>query len=114
MDPPSNSSETSSRLDVLEQSITQLAEGLDQCRQQQKDLAHAITAMFDWLTESTVLRAKRAPSAKSTDLPAPPPAASVDEPAPLPAPSPAAPADESMVESDDSCDGPIVGLALNG
>jgi uncharacterized phage infection (PIP) family protein YhgE len=120
-----HSSETSSRLDVLEQSITQLAEGLDQCRQQQKDLAHAITAMFDWLTESSVLRVKRDASTRSTKLPAPSPAASTDEPATLPAPSadepatlpapsPAAADDESMFDSDGDFDGPIIGLALNG
>jgi hypothetical protein len=126
---PEHSSETTSRLDALEESVARIAEGLDQCRRQQKDLAHAITAMFDWLTESTVLGVKRDASTRSSKLPAPSPApsadepaafpapspaASADEPAAFPAPSPAASADEPMLDADDGFDGPIVGLALNG
>lgn len=125
--PPEHSSELNSRLDVLEESVSRISAGLDQCRRQQKDLAHAITAMFDWLSESTVLGVKRdarssklpAPSPESSatepsEFPAPSPTASTDEPAMLPAPSSAAPDEEPMVNSDDGCDGPIVGLALNG
>jgi hypothetical protein len=127
---PDNSSEATSRLDALEESVARLTKGLDQCRQQQKDLAHAITAMFDWLTESAVLGVKRDASAKSSKLPAPSPsatsatetsafpapspAASADAPAAFPAPSSAPSADEPVVDADDDFDGPIVGLALNG
>ena len=123
-----HSPEAAARLDVLEKSVAHLVEGLDQCRKQQKDLAHAITAMFDWLTESTVLGVKRDPATKPnrfpapspatsatepSTLPAPSPEASATEPSAFPAPSPATPADEAMVDAGDD-DGPIVGLALNG
>lgn len=123
---PEHSSETNSRLDRLEESVAQIADGLERCRGQQKDLAHAITAMFDWLTESTVLGVKRDPSTKSSKLPAPSPAPSADESTALPAPSPAESACEPAMFSasapapagDDptvsASDGPIVGLALNG
>ncbi len=39
-----------SRLDALEQSVALIQRGLDECRQQQKDLAVAITTMFDRLS----------------------------------------------------------------
>jgi chromosome segregation ATPase len=38
------------RLDALEQSVALIQRGLDECRQQQKDLAVAITMMFDRLS----------------------------------------------------------------
>lgn len=88
---PEGSRDTASRLDALEQSVARIQKGLDDCRQQQKDLAVAITAMFDRLA------APAAPAAP------PPPAAAADFSA-LPAP-PAAPSPG---------DGPISGLALNG
>jgi chromosome segregation ATPase len=79
------------RLDALEHSVARIQKGLDESRQQQKDLASAISAMFDSLTAST------RPAASSM-------------PAPTAAPAPlAAPSFEPPVTR-----GPISGLALNG
>lgn len=84
---PTGSPDITTRLDSLEQSVAQIRQGLDECRQQQKDLAVAITAMFDRLT------AVNRPS-----TPFAPPAL---DPTTMPAP-------------DVRCEGPIIGLALNG
>jgi rubrerythrin len=93
---PEGSPDTASRLDALEQSVARIQKGLDDCRQQQKDLATAITAMFDRL------------SAPAAPAPAPAPSAASF---PAPAISPLSPpATMSAVDSD----GPISGLALNG
>jgi len=82
---PEGSPDTASRLDALEQSVALIQKGLDECRQQQRDLAVAITTMFDRLGAVSA----PAPAAPST--------------APLPTPRTA-----------DGLDGPISDLALNG
>ena len=65
---PEGAPDITSRLDALEHSVARIQKGLDECRQQQKELAVAITTMFDRLT---------APAAVTTrpdvaTLPAPP------------------------------------------
>jgi hypothetical protein len=93
---PEGSPDTASRLDALEQSVARIQKGLDDCRKQQKDLAVAITTMFDRLAATP--GRSREPRSAGTE-------------APLPAPVPAAaPLAEPSVE----LDGPISGLALNG
>ena len=97
---PEGSPDIASRLDALEQSVARIQKGLDESRQQQKDLATAITAMFDRLT-ATANIASSEPLTESAPLPAPsfaPPAASLAD---------------TMV-TDNDLDGPITGLALNG
>ncbi len=47
---PADAPGTTARLDALEQSVALIQQGLDECRQQQKDLAVAITTMFDRLS----------------------------------------------------------------
>ena len=46
---PDGSPDLSSRLDALEHSVARIQKGLDESRNQQKELALAITAMFDRL-----------------------------------------------------------------
>jgi hypothetical protein len=46
---PDGAPDITARLDALEHSVARIQKGLDDCRQQQKDLATAITAMFDRL-----------------------------------------------------------------
>ncbi len=100
---PDGSPDLGSRLDALEHSVAHIQKGLDDCRQQQKELAVAITSMFDRLTASS---ATPAPVTHS---------APVAEPAPFAAPSFAAPSFAAPV-ADRAADagGPISGLALNG
>ena len=113
---PEGSPDTASRLDALEQSVARIQKGLDECRQQQKDLAVAITAMFDRLATPPA----PAPLAPAPPAPAPPAdyASLPDPPAPA-APSPfdapvAHHAAGPDAELDGPADGPISGLALNG
>ena len=91
---PDGSPDLASRLDALEQSVARIQKGLDESRQQQKDLAIAITAMFDRLDKSA--------SASN--------GAAATEPAPLAPPSFDPPAVAPTVDAK----GPISGLALNG
>ncbi len=95
---PEGSPDTASRLDALEQSVARIQKGLDDCRQQQKDLALAITAMFDRLSPP----------------PAAAPVAAAPSEADLPAPSVPAPMSPPATMSAIEPDGPISGLALNG
>jgi hypothetical protein len=93
---PGSAPDVIARLDALEHSVARIQQGLDESRQQQKDLARAISAMFDTLTASSPSR----PGA----MPAPTAA-----PAPLAAPLPAPPASAATIEAD----GPISGLAFD-
>ena len=120
---PEGSPDTASRLDALEHSVARIQKGLDDCRQQQKELAVAITAMFDRLAAPAApAQAAEPPPADYSSLPAPPPPAEYSSlPAPPAAPSPFdAPtahdaADTELdVLSDGPDDGPIRGLTLNG
>jgi len=92
---PDGSPDLATRLDALEHSVARIQKGLDDCREQQKNLAVAITTMFDRLAAPTAV----APQPEGASLPAPRVAATFDPPA-------ATPAGESS--------GPISGLALNG
>jgi hypothetical protein len=94
---PGSAPDITARLDALEHSVARLQKGLDESRQQQKDLARAISAMFDTLTASS--------PGRSANMPAPTAA-----PAPLAAPLPEPPAPAMPL----AADGPITGLALNG
>ena len=98
---PDGSPDLSARLDALEQSVARIQQGLDESRQQQRELALAITAMFDRLA---------APTASTTEPAAAPYSAPATEPAPFVAPSFAPPVAHRAPEAD----GPISGLALNG
>jgi DNA repair exonuclease SbcCD ATPase subunit len=105
---PEGSPDITSRLDALEQSVARIQKGLDESRQQQKDLATAITAMFDRLAATTFAA----------------PAEQAAERAPLPTPSFEPPAVVTLAEGDaadstaedahERTDGPITALALNG
>jgi hypothetical protein len=95
---PEGTPDITARLDALEHSVARIQKGLDDCRQQQKDLALAITAMFDRLA------ATPAP-ARSTTIQAPAAAPAVF----------AAPSSAPLVAHRESeLLGPISGLALNG
>ena len=48
-----SSPDITARLDALEHSVARIQQGLDESRQQQKDLARAISAMFDTLTATS-------------------------------------------------------------
>ena len=87
---PEGSPDIASRLDALEHSVARIQKGLDDCRHQQKDLALAITTMFERLAPTL------APAAEPTPF-APP---SVDLPV--------------AIAATDHLGGPISGLALNG
>ena len=109
---PAGSPDIASRLDALEHSVARIQKGLDESRQQQKDLALAITAMFDRLAATTPSAAQPTPADNST---------AATERAPLTPPSFEPSAPESAVEPAadaingvDDFDGPISGLALNG
>jgi predicted nucleic acid-binding Zn-ribbon protein len=95
---PDGSPDLSARLDALEHSVARIQKGLDESRQQQKELALAITTMFDRLT--AVPSPDRTAAAE----------APADEPASLAAPSFAPP----VVHRPTEAHGPISGLALNG
>ena len=90
---PEGSPDVASRLDALEHSVARIQKDLDDCRQQWKDVAHAITAMFDRLATPPAPPAELAPFA-------PPP---FDPPV-------AAPAVDASVDAHS----PISALALNG
>jgi predicted phage tail protein len=96
--PPGSSPDITARLDALEHSVARIQQGLDESRQQQKDLARAISAMFDTLTASSPSR--------SASVPAPTAA-----PAPLAAPLPGPPAPSAPLTVE--ADGPISGLAFD-
>ncbi len=98
---PEGSPDITSRLDALEHSVAHIQKGLDECRQQQKDLAVAITTMFDRLTASSAVTAQ-------PDVASPPDVASLPAP---PAASTFAPPTATHAADPD---GPISGLALNG
>ncbi len=98
---PDGSPDLSSRLDALEHSVARIQKGLDESRQQQKELALAITAMFDRLA---------APTAPNAEPPTVADSASATEPPPFAAPSFAPPVPHRATEAP----GPISGLALNG
>lgn len=106
---PDGSPDVSARLDALEHSVARIQKGLDDCRHQQKELALAITAMFDRLTPGPAeSSAGEAGLAEPHSIPG--------EPALL-----APPVFASMIDHEpagdfrvDSGDQPIRGLALNG
>ncbi len=116
---PEGSPDTASRLDALEQSVARIQKGLDDCRQQQKELAVAITTMFDRL----------APPPAPAPAPAPP-AARCQPPTTRALPAPPAPEAPSSFDAPaaPACsrlgtrrsgrrhldEGPISGLTLNG
>ena len=93
---PSSAPDITARLDALEHSVARIQQGLDESRQQQKDLARAISAMFDTLTASAPRNASR--------MPAPTVAPSTMAAPPLDPPATATP----LVT-----DGPISGLAFD-
>ena len=95
---PEGSPDLTSRLDALEHSVARIQKGLDECRQQQKDLAVAITTMFERLTAPSTTPAPTMASAPVLG-------ATPFDPPPL-----AAPVAERYVDAT----GPISGLALNG
>ncbi len=97
---PEGSPDLTSRLDALEHSVARIQKGLDDARQQQKELALAITTMFDRLTA--------APASPLESEPAPEPPA-LAEPTPVAAQTFAAPVTDRCADA-----GPISGLALNG
>ncbi len=99
---PDGSPDLTSRLDALEHSVARLQKGLDDCRQQQQDLALAITTMFDRLA-----------SPAATDAPVDD-RETATEPAPSAASLFAPPTTGTAVEPIDGFEGPISGLALNG
>ncbi len=114
---PEGSPDITARLDALEHSVARIQKGLDESRQQQKELAVAITAMFDRLAPP--------PSPFNTE-PAPAPVddtAAAAEPAPLAPPlfAPleletldfAPPTIEAAAAANDGFDGPIIGLSLS-
>jgi len=90
---PEGSPDVASRLDALEHSVARIQKGLDDCRQQQKDLAVAITSMFERLAAPAVPDADPALLAPST----------FDAPIAV-----------QMADAGVEMDGPIHGLALNG
>jgi hypothetical protein len=66
--------EFTDRLDALEQSVAEIRAGLDTCVEHQQALAHAITAMFEWLAplgpggaRGAGLRSPQVPKATTTD-----------------------------------------------
>lgn len=95
---PEGSPDLSARLDALEQSVARIQKGLDESRQQQKELALAITAMFDRL-DATPAPAHTATTGTTTN-----------EAAPFAAPS----FEPPVVDRSAEAHGPINGLALNG
>ena len=98
--PAGSSIDVTARIDALEQSVAQIKKGLDDCREQQKDLALAITTMFERMT------------LQPTGLAAP------TQPAPAAPVSFAPPVVEDHVAVEprtrSTFSGPITGLALNG
>ncbi len=62
---PDGSPDISSRLDALEHSVARIQKGLDDCRQQQKELAVAITTMFDRLAPPPAPARTRPPAPHS-------------------------------------------------
>ena len=93
---PGSSPDITARLDALEHSVARIQQGLDESRQQQKDLAQAISAMFDTLTAST--------PRNTTGLPAPTAAPASTAGTSLDPPTPSTP----LVDG-----GPISGLAFD-
>ena len=98
---PDGSPDLMSRLDALEHSVARIQKGLDESRLQQKELALAITAMFDRLAVTSPLVAVPTPDDAETIA---------TEPSPFAPPSFEPPA----VHTAGEVHGPISGLALNG
>ena len=107
---PDGFPDISARLDALEQSVARIQKGLDESRQQQKELATAITVMFDRLTATENAAPVDGASTPLEQVVAPP-----RPPDPWFAPPMAttAVASPATIDSPD-VDGPISGLALNG
>ena len=99
---PDGSADLASRLDALEHSVAHIHKGLDDCRQQQKDLARAITAMFHRLATPTTPTALPAPTLEGGPV--------ADRESLEPPSVFAAPGSDRSVDAS----GPISGLALNG
>ena len=102
---PESSPDVTSRLDSLENSVARIQKGLDDCHQRQKDLAVAITSMFDRLAARAVPTDEPPPS---NDV-----AAQVG-PELLAPPTIDAPVAVQTINADVEMDGPIHALALNG
>lgn len=94
---PGSAPDIMARLDALEQSVARIQKGLDESRQQQKDLARAISAMFETLAASSPSRPASAPT-----------------PTAPPAPLTIALRDHPVATATIETDGPINGLALEG
>lgn len=116
--PAGSPPDVTARLDSLEQSVAHLTRSLDECRQWQKELALAITEMFERLDAPS--SPVQAPAALETPPPPPVPLATEPSLAP-PASFDAPPSFDAPVSFDPpsapttSCtDGPITGLALEG
>jgi len=69
--PAGSSIDATSRLDALEQSVAQIRQGLDDCRQQQEQLARAITTFLERATTAPATLARPVAPAPSTSF-APP------------------------------------------
>ena len=104
---PEGSPDLTSRLDALEHSVARIQKGLDDCRQQQKDLAVAITTMFERLT------APAAPTLETAPVIEPAPLLAASFEPPIVVPTVATEVERAAVEQS-YADGPISGLALNG
>ena len=102
---PEGSPDFTSRLDALEHSVAHIQKSLDDCRQQQQDLALVISTVFERLAAST-FSATEFVAMGDSDV--------TTEPAPLAAPAFAPPTTGTAVLPTDGIDGPISGLALNG
>ena len=101
--PAGSSIDATARLDALEQSVAQIKQGLDDCRQQQQSLADAITTFFERATSTPTTLSRPAAPAPGTSF-APPTVPSqplAADPAPRPS-------------FTDPISDPISGLALNG
>jgi chromosome segregation ATPase len=98
---PDRSTDLSSRLDALEHSVARIQKGLEESRQQQRELALAITAMFDRLA---------APSARTSEAQGVADSAPVTEPKSFDTTPSFDPPDAHCLATD--VHGPISGLAL--
>jgi predicted nucleic acid-binding Zn-ribbon protein len=104
---PDGSPDITARLDALEHSVARIQKGLDESRRQQRELATAITAMFDRLGAANANAAVDEVATPAEQVVAPPPPPATPFAPPTPAPNVDVPA-----QADDG-DGPITGLALD-